>query len=68
MEKDYDYDSYEVFENEDYDCCENDEFGYNGHAYEWTDEDVWDALTDGMYGEMPSDPQIYDAMIEALGF
>lgn len=25
--------------------------GYNG--YEWTDEDAWDAMTDGMYGDYP---------------
>ena len=37
-------------------------------SYEWTEEDSWDALTDGMYGEMPSNPWEYDAMMDALGF
>ena len=68
MERDYDFDSYEEYENEDYDCSDNDELGYNGQVYEWTDEDAWDALTDGMYGEMPSDPSMFDAMKEALGY
>ena len=38
----------------------------NGH--EWTAEDAWDAMTDGMYGEMPDDPLMYDAFMDALGF
>lgn len=28
----------------------------------------WDALTDGMYGDMPSNPLEYDAMMDAMGF
>ena len=35
---------------------------------EWTEEDSWDALTDGMYGDMPSSPWEYDAMMDAMGF
>lgn len=31
-------------------------------------EDAWDALTDGMYGDMPSNPLDYDAMMDAMGF
>lgn len=59
MARIYDEDSYEEYE--DYECE-----GYGG--YEWTEEDSWDALTDGMYGEMPRDPMMYDTMMEALGF
>ena len=63
MTRDYDYDSYENEEYEDdYECD-----GYE-EGYEWTEEDSWDALTDGMYGEMPSNPLEYDAMMDALGF
>lgn len=61
MARDYDDDSYE--ECEDY---END--SYDDGGYEWTEEDSWDALTDGMYGEMPNNPLEYDAMMDALGF
>ena len=39
-----------------------------GFKYEWTEEDSWDALTDGMYGDMPTDPLMYDAMMESMGF
>ena len=64
MERGYDYDSYEDFEEyDDYECnC------YNDSGYWLTEEDIWDVLTDGMYGEMPSDPQDYDAMMDAMGF
>lgn len=41
---------------------------YECGGYEWTEEDSWDALTDGMYGEMPRNPLGYDAMMDALGF
>ena len=63
MARDYDYDSYENEEYEDdYECG-----GYED-GYEWTEEDSWDALTDGMYSDMPSNPMEYDAMMDALGF
>lgn len=56
MTRDYDYSSYENEEYEDdYECG-----GY--------EEDSWNALTDGMYGDMPSNPMEYDAMMDALGF
>ena len=45
---------------------EGDENYYRGN--EWTLEDSWDALTDGMYGDMPSNPMDYDAMMDSLGF
>ena len=61
MAKDYDEDSYEEYD--DYECDSYDDYGY-----EWTDEDSWYALTDGMYGEMPNNPLEYDAIMEALGF
>ena len=63
MTRDYDYGSYENEEYEDdYECG-----GYE-EDYAWTEEDSWNALTDGMYGDMPSNPMEYDAMMDALGF
>ena len=62
MARDYDFDSYEEYDD-DCECG-----GYEGGGYEWTEEDSWDALTDGMYGDMPSNPLMYDAMMDALGF
>lgn len=66
MTKNYDYNSYEEFEN--YECEDFEYNDYEGRGYEWTEEDSWDALTDGMYGDMPSSPWAYDAMMEAMGF
>jgi hypothetical protein len=51
------------YDNEEYD----DEYSFDG-GYEWTEEDSWDALTDGMYGDMPSNTMEYDAMMDAMGF
>ena len=51
------------YDNEEYD----DEYSFDG-GYEWTEEDSWDALTDGMYRDMPSNPMEYDAMMDAMGF
>ena len=51
----YEYDEYQ---NDTYEC----------EGYEWTEEDSWDALTDGMYGDMPRTPWEYDAMMDAMGF
>lgn len=51
--------------------CENDEWDeYNCEikGYELTEEDIWDALTDGMYGDMPTDPTEYDTRMDSLGF
>ena len=64
MARDYFDDSYEEYDDYDYyECdCSND------RSYEWTEEDSWDALTDGMYGDMPSNPWEYDAMMDAMGF
>ena len=57
-------DEYEdEYDNEEY----NDEYSCDG-GYEWTEEDSWDALTDGMYGDMPNNPLEYDAMMDAMGF
>lgn len=58
MVRDYDNDF-----GEEYECCH-----YKDSGYEWTVEDSWDALTDGMYGDMPSNPMDYDAMCDAMGF
>lgn len=58
MARDFYDDSYEEYEDDFYECG----------GYEWTEEDSWDALTDGMYGEMPRNPMEYDAMMDALGF
>lgn len=52
------------YDNEKFD----DEYSYEGNGYEWTEEDSWDALTDGMYGDMPSNPLEYDAMMDAMGY
>lgn len=54
-------DSYEEYDDYEYES-------YNDGGYEWTEEDSWDALTDGMYGDMPSNPMEYDAMMDAMGF
>ena len=64
MASDYYDDSYEEYDEyeEDYECG-----GYE-EGYEWTEEDSWDALTDGLYGDMPSNPMEYDAMMDALGY
>ena len=61
MKGDDNYDSYEESEIYEFD---------NSYACssEWTEEDSWDALTDGMYGEMPDNPMMFDAMMEAMGF
>ena len=61
MARDYYDDSFE-----EYDEFEDD--SYNCGGCEWTEEDSWDALTDGMYGEMPKTPWEYDAMMDAMGF
>lgn len=61
MARDFYDDSYEEYD--DYGCG-----GYDDGGYEWTEEDSWDALTDGMYGDMPRNPMEYDAMMDALGF
>ena len=61
MARDFYDGSYEEYN--DYECEDYDDSGY-----EWTEEDSWDALTDGMYGDMPSDSNMYDAIIEGLGF
>ena len=66
MAKDFYDDSYEEFENYECEGFECDD--YEDRGYEWTEEDSWDALTDGMYGEMPSNPLLYDAMMDAMGF
>ena len=57
-------DEYEdEYDNEEY----NDEYSCDG-GYEWTEEDSRDALTGGMYGDMPTNPLEYDAMMDAMGF
>lgn len=52
------YPSQEDYDDELYDCYENG----GDRGYEWTDEDAWDAMTDGMYGDYPGsnwDPEIF---------
>lgn len=48
----------------------DDEYEYysDDSSSEWTEEDAWWALTDGMYGEMPRNPIAYDAAMDAMGF
>ena len=55
------FEEYDEYEDE-YECDDQD------GGYEWTEEDSWDALTDGMYGDMPSNPMEYDAMMDAMGY
>ncbi len=61
MEQDFINDSYEEYD-------EYEDNFYECDGYEWTEEDSWDALTDGMYGDMPSNPMAYDAMMDAMGY
>lgn len=59
----------DIYEDDDYSDEEKYECsGYEDNGYEWTEEDSWDALTDGMYGDMPSSPWEYDAMMDAMGY
>ena len=44
------------------DICPENEFEDKNYNEEY------DALTDGMYGDMPSNPLEYDAMMDAMGF
>lgn len=59
-------------DNNGEDCFddEDDENSYEeeSNGYEWTEQDSWDALTDGMCGKMPSNPLEYDAMMDAMGY
>ena len=52
------YEEYDEYEDDSYECG----------GYEWTEEDSWDALTVGMYGDMPSNPLEYDAVMDAMGY
>ena len=61
MTKDFCDDSYEESDA-------NEDTSYECVAHELTEEDSWDALTDGMYGEMPRTSWEYDAMMDAMGF
>lgn len=68
VRNDYD-DSFDFEEFEEFGDCENFRCSNEEErGYEWTEEDAWDALTDGMYGDMPGDPLQYDAMWDAMGF
>ena len=67
VKKELDEDDYEDFDDEDNDSYEEYD-NYECGGYEWTEEDSWDALTDGMYGDTPSSPWEYDAMMDAMGF
>lgn len=46
----------------------NDFYNDSYEEYDEYEEDSWDALTDGMYGDMPCNSMEYDAMMDALGF
>lgn len=67
VKMEYDEDGYEEEDDDDNDSYEEYD-NYECGGYEWTEEDSWDALTDGMYGDMPSSPWEYDAMMDAMGF
>ncbi|MBO4431003.1 MAG: hypothetical protein J5790_06665 [Bacteroidaceae bacterium] len=58
MARDFYDDSYEEYN--DCECGSYDEGGY-----EWTEEDSWDALTDGMYGEY--NPLAWDRLQDMMG-
>lgn len=48
-------------EDDYYDDYEDDYDDYDS-GYEWTDEDSWDAMTDGQYGDYPGsdwDPEMF---------
>lgn len=36
-------------------------------GYEWTLEDSWDALTDGMYGDYPGTASAWDQLYDEMG-
>ena len=59
-------------DNNEEDCFveeyDEDLYDEESYGYEWTEEDSWDALTDGMCGKMPSNPLEYDAMMDAMGY
>lgn len=57
--------SYEEEEEYDEDECFLTDSYYDRRQAQ---EDAWWALTDGMYGDMPTDPIAYDAMMDAMGF
>ncbi len=59
MAQDFHDDTYE---------CDDYESGSYDNGYEWTEEDSWDALTDGMYGECPKDPLMWDLMQDIMGY
>lgn len=47
---------------DDYDEDYEDDYDDYGSGYEWTDEDAWDAMTDGQYGDYPGsgwDPEMF---------
>ena len=66
VKMDMDEEDLEDLVDEDNDWEESDNYECGG--YLWTEEDSWDALTDGMYGDMPNSPWEYDAMMDAMGF
>lgn len=66
VKMDMDEEDLEDLVDEDNDREESDNYECGG--YLWTEEDSWDALTDGMYGDMPNSPWEYDAMLDAMGF
>lgn len=72
MKPNYDYDFFEGlnenYESDNYELYDLEPDYMDKDDNEWTEEDSWDALTDGMYGDMPSSPWEYDAMMDAMGF
>ena len=44
------------------------QFEYKGDdSYQWTEEDTWDALTDGQYGDYPEKGVDWDRLYDVLG-
>lgn len=49
-------------EDDDYEGDYEDDYDDYDSSYEWTDEDAWDAMTDGQYGDYPGsgwDPEMF---------
>lgn len=63
---------YSFDEEQNEEECYDDTFNYGKESdsgYEWTLEDSWDAMTDGMYGEYPGDGIVdWDSMMDDLGY
>lgn len=53
LEKELSWFSVDCVISEDYDDYDYEEYFSDNSSYEWSDEDAWDAMTDGQYGDYP---------------